>query len=94
VGDDAGLAGAGAGEQQHGAIDRLDAFALLRVHANDGYALDVKVGTVLSGLGFSKQDWSAADGGIFRRLADAHRAGQAAAAKAQPAAARRADQPP
>jgi ATP-binding cassette, subfamily F, member 3 len=25
--------------------------------ANDGYALDVKVGTVLSGLGFSKEDW-------------------------------------
>ena len=32
VGDDARLAGAGAGEQQHGAIDGLDAFALLRVH--------------------------------------------------------------
>ena len=30
--DDAGLAGAGAGEQQHGAVDGLDAFALLRIH--------------------------------------------------------------
>jgi ATP-binding cassette subfamily F protein 3 len=28
-----------------------------RFTANDGYALDVKVGTVLSGLGFSKEDW-------------------------------------
>ena len=28
-----------------------------RFSANDGYALDVKVGTVLSGLGFSKEDW-------------------------------------
>ena len=33
-------------------------------------------------------------GGILRRLADAHRAGQAAARKTQPAAARRAHQPP
>ena len=32
--------------------------------------------------------------GVLRRLADAHRAGQTAAAEAQPAAARRADQPP
>ncbi len=32
VRDDAGLAGACAGEQQHGAIDGLDAFALLRIH--------------------------------------------------------------
>ncbi len=32
VGDDACLARAGAGEQQDGAVDGLDAFALLRVH--------------------------------------------------------------
>ena len=32
VGDDARLAGAGAGQQQHGAIDGLNAFLLLRVH--------------------------------------------------------------
>ena len=32
VRDDASLAGACAGEQKHGAIDRLDAFALLRIH--------------------------------------------------------------
>jgi ATP-binding cassette, subfamily F, member 3 len=29
-----------------------------RFHANDGYALDAQVGTVLTGLGFTKEDWS------------------------------------
>ena len=29
-----------------------------RFHALDGYALDAQVGTVLTGLGFGKQDWS------------------------------------
>src|ERR1700761_9036606 len=29
-----------------------------RFHAHDGYALDAQVGSVLSGLGFSKEDWS------------------------------------
>src|SRR5579871_4356688 len=29
-----------------------------RFHALDGYALDAQVGSVLTGLGFSKQDWS------------------------------------
>jgi ATP-binding cassette, subfamily F, member 3 len=29
-----------------------------RFHALDGYALDAQVGTVLTGLGFSKEDWS------------------------------------
>src|SRR6185437_10179564 len=28
-----------------------------RFHALDGYALDAQVGTVLTGLGFSKEDW-------------------------------------
>jgi ATP-binding cassette subfamily F protein 3 len=28
-----------------------------RFHAHDGYALDAQVGTVLTGLGFSKEDW-------------------------------------
>ena len=32
MGDDARLAGAGAGQQQHGAVDGLDAFLLLRIH--------------------------------------------------------------
>src|SRR5215469_6894250 len=34
-------------------------FSLLqdRFHALDGYALDAQVGTVLTGLGFSKEDW-------------------------------------
>src|ERR1700721_4522986 len=29
-----------------------------RFHALDGYALDAQVGGVLTGLGFSKQDWA------------------------------------
>ncbi len=29
-----------------------------RIHALDGYALDAQVGAVLTGLGFSKSDWS------------------------------------
>jgi ATP-binding cassette, subfamily F, member 3 len=29
-----------------------------RFHALDGYALDAQVGTVLTGLGFSKEDWA------------------------------------
>ena len=29
-----------------------------RFHAHDGYALDAQVGSVLGGLGFSKEDWS------------------------------------
>ena len=35
-------------------------FSLLqeRFHALDGYALDAQVGSVLTGLGFSKEDWS------------------------------------
>src|ERR1700723_1559300 len=37
-----------------------DRFSYLDSHfrAHDGYALDAQVGTVLSGLGFSKHDWS------------------------------------
>jgi len=35
VGDNAGLAGAGAGKQKHGAIDREDSFALLGVHVGE-----------------------------------------------------------
>src|SRR5580704_11353677 len=29
-----------------------------RFHAHDGYALDAQVGSVLAGLGFSKEDWT------------------------------------
>ena len=29
-----------------------------RFHALDGYALDAQVGTVLTGLGFGKEDWA------------------------------------
>ena len=59
----------------------------------DGYAIEAQVGTVLCGVGFSKRRLDPADGRILRRLADAHRAGQAAVAAAQPAAAGRAHQP-
>ena len=59
----------------------------------DGYAIEAQVGTVLAGLGFPKRRLDPADRRIFRRLADAHRAGQTAAAAAQPAAAGRAHQP-
>ncbi len=33
-----------------------------RFHALDGYALDAQVGTVLTGLGFSKEDWARQSG--------------------------------
>ena len=59
----------------------------------DGYSLEAQVGTVLNGLGFPPPTGTA-HGGVLRRLADAHRPGQAAAGKAQSAAARRAHQPP
>ena len=62
--------------------------------ARDGYAIEAQVGTVLSGLGFPAARLEAAHRGVLRRLADAHRARQAAAGKAEPAAARRADEPP
>ncbi len=59
----------------------------------DGYAMESQVGAVLSGLGFTAAGLAATHRGVLRRLADAHRAGQVAARKAQPAAARRAHQP-
>jgi ATP-binding cassette subfamily F protein 3 len=46
-----------AGPEYASAAER---FSLLqdRFHALDGYALDAQVGAVLTGLGFTKQDWS------------------------------------
>jgi ATP-binding cassette subfamily F protein 3 len=46
-----------AGAEYESAAER---FSLLqdRFHALDGYALDAQVGGVLTGLGFSKEDWS------------------------------------
>src|SRR5881275_418497 len=46
-----------AGAEYQSAAER---FSLLqdRFHALDGYALDAQVGTVLTGLGFTKQDWA------------------------------------
>src|SRR5580698_283866 len=46
-----------AGAEYESAAER---FSLLqeRFHAHDGYALDAQVGSVLTGLGFSKADWS------------------------------------
>jgi len=46
-----------AGPEYEAAAER---YSLLqeRFHALDGYALDAQVGTVLTGLGFGKEDWS------------------------------------
>ena len=91
--------GAQLGELDHASPEydsAAERFSLLqeRFHALDGYALDAQVGAVLTGLGFSKQDWTPPDRRVLRRLADANRAGQTAAGQAQPAAARRAHQSP
>src|SRR6266568_5498479 len=46
-----------AGSEYEAAAER---YSMLqeRFHALDGYALDAQVGTVLTGLGFGKEDWS------------------------------------
>ena len=63
-------------------------------HMNDGYALDSQVGTVLDGLGFKKEDWTRYteefSGGWQMRIALA----KLLLSQAEPAAARRADEPP
>jgi ATP-binding cassette subfamily F protein 3 len=41
----------------HAAADRFHQIDT-RFRAHDGYALDAQVGTVLTGLGFSKEDWA------------------------------------
>ncbi len=64
------------------------------LHAQDIYTLDAQVGAVLGGLGLFQRRLAAAHRRVFRRLADAHRAGQTVAAEALAAAARRADEPP
>ena len=43
--------------EYHAAADRYSEIADL-LHAHDIYTLDAQVGAVLSGLGFSKEDWS------------------------------------
>ena len=58
----------------------------------DGYAIEAQVGTVLSGLGFRKEDWNRQNGRIFRGLADAAGPRQAATATAEPFAAGRTDE--
>ena len=58
------------------------------LHTHDIYTLDSQVGSVLGGLGFGKDDWERRTEEFSRRLADADRAGEAAAGKAEPAAAR------
>ncbi len=59
----------------------------------EGYSVDLKIATVLRGLGFSKDGHGEADRHVLGRLADAHRARQAPARPAGPAAPRRADEP-
>src|SRR5579863_5928347 len=46
-----------ASPEYEAAADRYS-MLLERFHALDGYALDAQVGGVLTGLGFSKEDWS------------------------------------
>jgi ATP-binding cassette subfamily F protein 3 len=47
----------GASAEYEAAAERYSALQD-RFHALDGYALDAQVGTVLTGLGFGKQDWT------------------------------------
>ncbi len=51
------LQNAGASSEYESAAER---YSMLqeRFHALDGYALDAQVGTVLTGLGFGKEDWT------------------------------------
>ena len=54
-----------------------------RFRLGDGYSIELKTATVLQGLGFTADGLRAADRDVLRRLADAHRAGQAAARPAR-----------
>ncbi len=63
--------------------------------ARDGYNIESRVGSVLTGLGFRRDDWQkrawkSSSGG----WQNAHRAGQTASRRAESSAARRAHQPP
>ena len=49
----------------------------------EGYSIDLKITTVLRGLGFSRRRLRQAERDVLRRLADAHRARQAAARRAR-----------
>ena len=60
----------------------------------EGHSIELRVTQVLEGLGFSQRGFRQAGRDVLRRLADAHRARQAAARPADAAAARRADEPP
>ena len=44
----------------------------------EGHSIELRVTQVLDGLGFSRADFEQADRDVLRRLADAHRAGEAA----------------
>ena len=65
-----------------------------RYQALDGYSKEAQVGTVLGGPCLRSQRLGPSLRGVFGRLADARRAGQASALETQRAVARRADQPP
>ena len=53
-----------------------------RIHGRDGYNIESRVGAVLTGLGFRREDWPRR-GRVFRRLADADRAGETAARRSR-----------
>ena len=66
-----------------------------RFRLGDGYSIELQDRRrCCSGLGFTTDGLRAADRDVLGRLADAHRARQAAARPAEPAAARRADESP
>ena len=64
-----------------------------RFRLGDGYSIELQDRHRAPGSWVQDQRLRAAHGNLLRRLADAHRARQAAARPAEPAAARRADQP-
>ena len=59
----------------------LDRYSELsdRFRLAEGYSIDLQVATVLGGLGFSTEDFRSSGRDVLRRLADANRAGEAAA---------------
>ena len=65
-----------------------------RFRIEEGYSIDLKVATVLRGLGFTDETFEQPDRLALGRVADAARAREAAARPADAPAARRADQPP
>ena len=73
---------------------RATAICRIASASRDGYSIELKTATVLQGLGFKTADFERPTETFSGGWQMRHRAGQAAARPAEPAAARRADQPP